>query len=326
MQREDDLKRPVGEFLQPVETTLRADVTIQQAIDTLRQRQIDQKVIYFYVVDEERRLLGVASAQRLVLADPSHLVGEVMERRATSVPVTATLEEAMEVFALSRLLAVPVVDERNRLLGQIDVTLYAEEAMDLGEAHRLADLFQIIGLSVQHFKQRRPLWAYVIRMPWLMCNVIGGIVCAFIAFAFQRVLSEVLLLAMFIPLVLTLSEAISMQSMTLGLPFLRTTKPMWRRLWLRTLTEWQTALLLGGTSAIIAALVASFWGHGRAAAVIAVSIVASMLSAATLGNIIPMLLHAMKMDPRVAAGPVVLMIGDIVTTAVYLGLAAWWLL
>ena len=320
-----DLSRPVGQFLQPAETTLRADTTIGAALAALQGKRIEQKAIYFYAVDEQRRLLGVVSARKLLLSDPGERVQEIMDRPAVSIRATATLEEAMELFALYRLLALPVVDDEERLIGQIDVSLYAEEAMDLGEAHRVADLFQLLGMSVQHVKQRRALWAYRLRMPWLLCNVAGGLACAVIAAAFARVLAEVVMLAMFLPLVLTLSEAIAMQSMALSLQFLHAGGPRWRRTRLRLAAEWRAALLIALTCAVLAALAAGFWANGRPVAVIAVSVAGAMICAASLGTLIPVLLHALRMDPKVAAGPVALMLSDMLTTALYLGLGTVWL-
>jgi magnesium transporter len=320
-----DLSRPVRDFALPVETTLLVGQTAQEAMASLRKRQIEHKIVYFYVIDDQQRLVGVVSARRLLLADPADSVTAIMDSPAISVAASMTLEEAMEMFAMHRLLAFPVVETDGRLIGHIDIDLYADEAVDVSESQRSAELFQLIGVSVAGMKLSSPMTGFYLRMPWLLCNIAGGLACAAIVGYFHAMLAEVILLAMFIPLVLTLSEAISMQSMTLSLQQLRSRRAAWSSLWKRMSLEWKTTCLVGLCAGAIVSIAAALWGQSRPAAVIGVCIAISMAAAATVGAVVPMLLHMMRMDPKVAAGPVVLMIGDVITTALYLTLAAWWL-
>ncbi|MFB3892608.1 MAG: magnesium transporter [Phycisphaerae bacterium] len=318
-----DLSRSVREFAQPVETALSDGQTIGEALASLHARQINHKVIYFYVVDRDGKLVGVIPTRKLLLSDPLSPVRSIMEHSPISIPDSMTLEEAMEMFAMHRLLAFPVVDARGMLVGHIDIDLYAEEAFDVSESQRSAELFQLIGLSVE--RPRRPsAWAaYMMRTPWLMCNVAGGIACAVIAAALNMVLAKAVIIAMFIPLVLTLSESISMQAMTLALQQLRMAKADLSELWKLSLAELKTAGMVALTCGAVVGLAASFWGHSVAAGAIAAGIVLSMVAAASLGATAPVLLHILRLDPKVAGGPVVLMIGDVVTMAIYLGIAAW---
>ena len=325
--KKHDLNRPVRDFALPVETVVRANQTIQQALDSLRSRKIEHKVIYFYVVDDQRRLVGVIPTRTLLLSDPSRNVRDVMETAVALASESTTLEEAMELFAIYRLLALPVVDGQGRLTGHIDIDLYTDEAVDVSESERAAELFQLMGLSLQEVRRPTAWSGYVMRMPWLLCNIVGGVACAAIASMYGRLLSNMLIVAMFIPLVLTLSESISMQSMTLSLHQLRLSTAAWRGLWRRSSAEWKTMLMIGASCGALAALAVSFLTPDfHAVGAIGVSIALSMATAATLGAGVPILLHILRLDPKVAAGPVVLMIGDIITTALYLALAAWWLL
>lgn len=322
-----DLSRPVRDFVLPVETALPADKTIHQAMEELRGRDIRQKVTYLYAVDAEGRLMGVLNTRKLLLADPGQLVRTVMDPYVISVPDTASLEEAMELFAIHRLLALPVVDRDGRLVGHVDIDLYADEAVDVSETERASELFQLIGLSLEQARRPTAWSGYLMRMPWLMCNVVGGIVCAIIAASFAHVLTRMVIVATFIPLVLTLSESISMQSMTITLQQLRVAQAAWRGLWRRSAGEWRTMMMIGASCGALTLLAASFWGQGmHTAGVIALSVLLSMIAAATLGAGLPIVLHILRLDPKVAAGPVVLMVADILTTSLYLGLAGWLLL
>lgn len=322
-----DFDRKVGEFVTPIETALRSDWTINQALDVLRQRQIQQQVVYFYVIDADENLQGVLSSRRLLLSSPDAKLADIMDKPVISIPASATLAEAMEEFAMRRLLALPVVDDNGKLLGIVDVQLYAEEAVDLAEATRVNDLFQLMGLSVQQLKKGGVWPSFNARAPWLMLNIGSGLVCAAVAAVFQEVLGKFLLLAMFIPLVLTLSESISMQSMTLTLQYLHGMRSPWQMLKRRFAQEYKTAVMLGAVCGLIVGLAATFWPDSMQPVwIIMLSIFFAMFASASFGTLLPIGLHARKLDPKVAAGPVVLMLVDMVTTTIYLGLGTLLLL
>ncbi len=322
-----DFTRPVKDFAFAVHTVLYADQTIGEAIASLRSRTIDEKVIYFYVVDRDERLVGVISTRALLLKDPSQRIGDIMAKSVICLKESQTLQDAMELLTHHHLLALPVVDENHRIKGAIDVQLYLEESIDIADARHSHDVFQILGLTLEEGK-KHTLWkSYKIRMPWIFCNMIGGIACAIISFFFKDVLGKVLLLAMFIPLILTLSESISMQSMTQSLHFVRHTRISWRKLLIRLLVESRMVLFLALTSGVLIGFISLFWGGGfMTSATIAVSLLVSISVSASIGGCIPLILFAKKLDPKVASGPVVLMLADVITTALYLSLATWWLL
>lgn len=322
-----DFTRPVKDFAYPVHTVLYANQTIGEALASLRTRTIDEKVIYFYVVDAEDRLEGVVPTRALLLKEPNMKIGEFMKRSVVCLREDQSLQEAMELLNQHQLLALPVIDGKRRIRGAIDVQMYLEESVDLADARHGHDVFQILGLTLEEGK-KHSLWkSYRIRMPWIFCNMIGGIACAIISFFFQNVLAKVLLLAMFIPLILTLSESISMQSMTQSIHFVRHGHISWRRLFHRVLLESRMVLFLALTSGVVIGLISLFWGGGMiTSATIAVSLIVSISVSASIGACIPLILFAKKLDPKVASGPVVLMLADVITTAIYLSLATWWLL
>lgn len=164
-------------------------------------------------------------------------------------------------------------------------------------------------------------------MPWLFGNLFAGIICALIASHFSLVLDEIVALAMFIPLVLTLSESIAMQSLTLNLVFLHHERIPWKLFISRLLREWKTTFFLGITScATVAAVYLFIRGGYMTMLSISISIFVSMFVSATIGIIFPLALHRLKLDPKVAAGPVVLMGADIFATGIYLGLATYLLM
>lgn len=321
---ETDLKRPVSQFTSPVDAAVQSGQTVAQALEFLRSRPLGQKIFYIYVVDEAGRLVGVMPTRSFLVAEPRQLVDNVMITSVISVTADTPLEEVMEVFAIYRLLALPVVDGENKLLGAVDVQLYAEEMVDLAQTHQAAEVFQLIGVSAEASKYRSPVRGFRLRMPWLVFNIVGGLACALISWFFGRALQEVLLISMFVPLVLALSESISMQSMTLVMQMLHGATVPWKQLYKRLVVEWKTAMLIGLASGLSVGAAAMLWRQGvMAPGVIAASILASMTIAASIGVLLPATLHALRLDPKLAAGPLVLMSGDICALTLYLGLATW---
>src|SRR5213593_2536868 len=125
-------------------STLRADFTIQGALEAIRQRGIGEKIVYFYVVDADDRLVGVLPTRRLLTAPPEQRLSEVMLGRVIAIPQTATVLEACELFVLHKFLAFPVVDEQRRIVGVVDVSLFADEVFDVAERERMDEVFEAI--------------------------------------------------------------------------------------------------------------------------------------------------------------------------------------
>lgn len=322
-----DLSHPVGQFVSAVHTTLHEDQTIDEALVSLRHRKIDEKIIYFYVVNKEGHLKGIVSTRQLLLSSRHQTIKEIMIHDVVSLKENQTLQEAMELLAKHRLLALPVVDDKKRLLGVIDVDIYLEESVDVANARHSSDVFQILGLTLEMGRQKSPWKNYKIRMPWILCNMAGGIACAAISFFFKAVLAKVILLAMFIPLILTLSESISMQSMTQSLHLVRQPNFSTRKIFRRILLEGKMVILLALTCGISVGLISLLWGGGIApSVVIASSLFIAISVSASAGASVPLILYARSLDPKVASGPVVLMFADVITTTIYLSLASWLLL
>jgi magnesium transporter len=196
--------------------------------------------------------------------------------------------------------------------------LFTHEVIDLAR-RTYDDIFQLIG--VHGTAQSSPWSAFRDRFPWLLCNIAGGMVAAVIASRYEFLLQEVVVLALFIPLVLALGESVSMQSLTLTLQGLADGPIVWRRLVASLWKELRTALLLGLACGGVVGGAAWIWrGQVAVAATILAAIALSMIVACLLGVVLPSILRALRADPRIAAGPVVLASTDVATLLFYFGL------
>ena len=324
---EDQLNEPVSAHARTDFTTLYPDWTVGEALDHMRKFPPPGRIIYFYVVDEQMRLAGVVPTRRLLLSPPETRVRDVMIAGVISIPADATVLEACEFFTLHRLLAFPVVDAARRLVGVIDVELYAEELADTADEGPTAatreDVFQLIGVRLTQSQQARPLRAFRGRFPWLLCNIAGGAIAAVLADVYHVELNwRHAVLAIFIPVVLALAESVAIQSVTLTLDGLRGGRPGWRDLFRRLRFEGATGLLLGVAAGLLVAAVAAVWqGVPLLFWILAGGIAVGVTGAAVAGLAVPYLLRLSHRDPQVAAGPIALAIADVLTLLAYFNLA-----
>ncbi len=318
------LTEPVLAHARKDHAVLEADMTVARALDAIRQRGIGEKIVYFYVVDGARRLVGVVPTRRLLTAREEQRLAEIMVARVVALPQSATLLDACELFVLHRFLAFPVVDEQRRVVGVVDMGLFAEEVFNFTERERMDEVFEAIGFHVSQVRDASPWRAFRFRFPWLLATLASGLICAFLAGAFELTLAKSLVLAFFLTLVLGLGESVSMQSMTVTVHALRFMRPTWTWYLRAFQREVGTALLLGVACGLAVTAIAWLWrGAVEPALVIGGSIALSLGAACLLGLSIPSILHALKLDPKIAAGPVTLALTDIFTVLFYFTLAAW---
>lgn len=322
----ETINAPIGAMATKDFSALNQDLTVTGALAQIREQGAAQQIIYFYVVDADHRLVGVLPTRRLLLAGPSAPLRDIMIDRVVTIPETATVLEACEMFLMHKFLAFPVVTAERRIVGVINVGMFSqftEEAMGLDERAHVEEVFERIGFHVAEVQSASPLKAFRLRMPWLTATLAGGIGCALLAGAFETTLSTRIILAFFLTLVLGLSESVSAQSVTVTVEALRGRTPS--RIWfLRAMRkEAMSAAMLGLTCGAIVGVTAWLWrGHAASALVIGGSISVAMVVACLIGVGVPAALHRFKLDPKIAAGPVSLALADLCTLLIYLNVAA----
>ncbi|MEX0939061.1 MAG: magnesium transporter [Pirellulales bacterium] len=322
----DHLNQSALEHIRTDFVRISAHQTIGEALAQVQREGKAQRIVYFYVVDDEDRLIGVVPTRRLLLNPPDTRIEDVMVHKVVALPESATVLEACEFFIMHRLLALPVVDSERRIIGVIDVELYASEISDVTRYEESEDVFQLIGVRLAQVQQAHLPTAFARRFPWLLCNIAGGLLCAFITSLFQDVLDKVLVLALFIPVVLALAESMSIQSLTLSLQMQHGTRVNFSSLFRSLVREVPIGALIGIASGCLVGGVALFWqGIPAVALSILLSMAFSIVTAAALGILIPGILGLLQRDPKVASGPVVLALADTATLCYYFGFATWWL-
>src|SRR5256884_2198109 len=319
-----DFNSPVGEHARKDFPILDADMTVAAALDRIRREGVGERVIYFFAVDSDKRLVGVLPTRRLLTASLETPLREIMVRRVIAIPATASVLDACEFFVLYKFFAFPVIDEQRRVVGVIDVSLFAEEM--LGERDEQPrpvtpvrdDVFEVLGFHLEQIRGASPWRVFRFRFPWLLVTVSAGTVCAVLAGAFEATLARSLVIAFFLTMVLGLNESVSAQSMSVTIQMLRSAPVTWS--WFATALrrEFVTAVLIGlGCGTIVAGIVL-VWRHDVLAAfAIGGSIALSLITACLFGLGVPSLFHRFKLDPKIAAGPLTLGIADIFALVLY---------
>jgi len=322
----DNLDDAILDHIQRDFITLSADQTVGESLSALRSKAIGEKIVYFYVNDGDGRLVGVVPTRRLLMSDPGARIETIMVGHVVALPASATVLAACELLARHRLLALPVVDADGKMLGVVNITMFTEELSDVAERHAAGDAFQLIGIKIQSARERSPWIGFRYRSPWLLCNVVGGILCAFLMGHYEAFLDSIIILALFIPVVLSLAESVSIQSTTITLQSLHHGRTSWALLVRALRREFFIAGLLGlGCGGLVALIAGSWKAEAKVALAIGASIALAMVTACLLGVVLPMGVRAMRGDPRIASGPMVLAAADIATLALYFSIAAWML-
>jgi magnesium transporter len=321
-----DFNAPALDYARKDFPLLEAEASVEKALGTIRREGIGERVIYFYAVDERERLVGVVPTRRLLTAVPGTLLRNIMVLRVIALPAEATVLEACEFFVLYKFLAFPIVDAERRVIGIVDTDVLMESVLESeegGHEETRSDFFEALGFHLAQVRGASPWRAFRYRFPWLLVTVTGGTICALLAGFFETTLAHSLVIAFFLIMVLGLNESVSAQSMSVTTQALRSARVTWR--WFKTAfgREIATALLLGlACGALAGAIVWSWRADLAGALVIGGSIALSLINSCLIGLSVPSLLHWFNLDPKIAAGPVVLALADILALVVYFT-SAW---
>ena len=303
----EHLNDPITRHMRTDFAAIRMEQTVGEALTEIRALPPEGRIIYFYVIDAENRLQGVVPTRRLLLSPLEEPLESIMIRHVIRLPSTATVLDACEVFMMQRLLALPIVDDEQRLIGVVDVDLYTEERSEIDRSERNDDLFQLIGVHLIDSRKGNAWLSFRDRFPWLLCNIGGGILAAFLSGIFEAELQQVVALALFIPVVLALAESVAIQSVSLCLQMLHGRQPTIAELLQKLRSELLVGIYLGIACALAVGTVAG--------------IVGGVTAAALIGVAMPNLLRLFQREPQVAAGPIALAMTDMITLLIYFGLA-----
>jgi magnesium transporter len=308
-----------GGIMVPDFIALKEDVTAREAIESLQKEYSDvEMAFYLYVVDEYGKLVGVSSLRQLVVVPPETPLKEFMSTDVFSVQTDMDQEEVARIVARYDILAVPVVDESNRLVGVVTV----DDVIDILRKEATEDILKMAGAGEEFVETKSILKSTRIRLPWLFASCIGGIVAFFIIGKFESSILKYAYLAAFIPVIMGMGGNIGTQSSTIVVRGLATGRLNVRDIWSVVFKELSIGVILGLVYGILLGSVAQLRYSMEALAVsVALAVVCSMSVAALVGSLVPMGFARINIDPAVATGPLVTTAIDIISVFFYFMIA-----
>ena len=307
-----------GGIMVPEFIALREDATAREAIQSLQTDHQDVEMpFYLYVVDEYGKLTGVCSLRQLVVVPPLTLLKDIMSTDVYSVTTDMDQEEVAKLVARYDILAVPVVDDNNILVGIVTV----DDVIDIFREEATEDILKMVGVGEEFVETQSILRSTRIRIPWLLASCVGGIVAFFVIGHFEHSLKQFAYLAAFIPVIMGMGGNIGTQSSTIVVRGLATGRLNVRD-WSVVTKELAIGLILGLVYGTFIALVAHFQYNMTSVAIsVGLSVICSMCIAALIGSLVPMIFARANIDPAVATGPFVTTSIDIVSVYFYFRIA-----
>lgn len=293
--------------------------TVKQAMHQLKEEAPDAETIYYlYILDEDKRLVGVLSLRDLIIADDDTHIEAVMSEKIVSVSVAKDQEDVAQMMRDYDFLAVPVVDFQNHLSGIITV----DDILDVMEEEASEDYSRLAAVADTDSRYDSAFISAKKRLPWLVILLFLGMFTASLIGQFEDALEQVAVLAVFIPLIAGMAGNTGTQALAVAVRGLSTGdygKQKKSKLFLR---EASTGLINGTVCGILITIVIYLWQDDIfLGLLVGISIMVTLIVATLAGSILPILMHRFKIDPAVASGPFITTINDIISILIYFGMA-----
>jgi magnesium transporter len=307
-----------GRIMNPNVFALPEELTVGEAVVELQQARDVEMVFYLYTVDERRHLVGVTSLRRLLLVAPETPLKRIAAGDVLSVRVDTDQEEVARQVASYNLLAIPVVDLENKLVGVITV----DDVIDVIKDEATEDIYRLAGISSDDSVFSPPLTSLRKRLPWLYVNLVTAFLAAAVVKVFEGTISQVTALAVFMPIVAGMGGNAATQTLTVivrGLALGELNLGNSRKaLFKEGLVGIGNGVGLGVVAATVAWLLQ---GDPWLGLILGLAMIINMFIAATAGTLVPLGLRALKVDPALASSVFITTLTDVFGFFAFLGLA-----
>ena len=315
------LAYPVDSCGRAMETdffTLPIDLTATEALDHIREHAGESQLFYLYCQTTGGKLIGVVSLKQLATAPKKTQLDELVNREVLYVHPEYDIGEAVKIVKRSDLVALPVVNERSRLLGIISV----DDLLDEIEEQATADIYKTAGLQEMDSVTMKAHLSYVSRAPWVVLNLFLAVLGSMVIALYEPTIAAMPILAALMPVAAGLGGNTAIQSLTIvtrGLAigdfdYITYTKA--------TLKEISVGVSLGVTAGLIALLIVYTWKEALfVGVVLGISIVINSFVAAFLGTLVPIIMKSLNKDPAVGSGVLVTTLSDLFCFFSFLSLA-----
>ncbi|MGH2571034.1 MAG: magnesium transporter [bacterium] len=311
-----------GGIMQLEIVSVREDRTVARAIEKIRlaSDQVGEDFSDVFVVSIDGKLVGRLPLPRIILADPSDTVRSIMDENTLPVQADLDQEAVAQLFKKYDLTSAPVVGRDGVLLGRITV----DDVVDVMHDEAAEDYSRLAGTMDEEFEEDSVLRKAMLRLPWLVVGLFGGVLSAFVFSRFEENLTAVIALAFFVPVITAMGGNVAIQSSAVMVRALATEQIRPRDAAARLAREVGVSIITGMACAgFIFATSVLWWGDPRLGAVVSLSMMAVILISTSVGAFVPLAMHRVRIDPALATGPFVTTSNDVLGIVIYLSLAGW---
>jgi len=303
--------------------SLREELTVKEAVSAIQEAGDVEMVFYLYVTDEHGHLVGVLSLRQLLTVPPSTRLRDIMIRDVISVRTDTDQEEVARVVEKYNILAVPVVNETNKLMGIITV----DDVIDVLRQEATEDFYKMAGASDEELLLGNEAFKIArLRLPWLITNLFGGVITGYLMWLFKVTIRDVIALISFIPVITGMGGNVGGQSATIVVRGFATGKIDMSTLRKVFFKEFRVGIIMGIVCGLTVGAVAFLW-HGNIylGMVVGLAMVFAMTVATTMGVLAPTFFKKVGVDPAIAATPFVQTANDITGILIYFATATLFL-
>ncbi|HOV68830.1 MAG TPA: magnesium transporter [Clostridia bacterium] len=299
---------------------VRQHYTVREAIDKLKEfAEIAESLNYLYVIDDERRIVGVVSYKDLILANLDDKIHDIMYTKVITVSALTDQEEAAKLIERYDFVSIPVVEDDNKLVGIITV----DDIIDVVIEEANEDIVKLAASGKDITFKTKPFIAAWRRLPWLVVLLFIGLISGSIITGFSDTLQQVIALAAFMPMIIGMTGNTGTQSLAIVVRGLVSEELDGDLLINLILRELRVGFIIGLVCGALVSIVGFVWqGNIMLGLVVGGSLLTTLTIGTLSGTIIPLILYKLKVDPAIASGPLITTINDILGLLIYFGIAS----
>lgn len=298
---------------------VRRNDTLKKAIQVVRKMAKEHKNIYtLYVVDDDGILVGSVALQDLLLHAPNKRVNKLMSTEVISATTDVDQEEVAQMFKKYDIVSLPVTDNVGKLLGRITI----DDIVDVMDEEHEEDVARLVGSDADEMERRSPAQIALLRLPWVMITMFIELGAGFVIHHFDRTLSQIILLASFMPIISAISGNTGLQSAAIVVRGLATGHIHLNQWWDPVTRQLQTTLIIGSACGVAIGIIGSIWHGGMLfGAVVGFSMFISVNISGFVGTVVPLVSKSFGYDPALTAGPFETAFQDVVGISIFLTMA-----
>lgn len=310
-----------GGLMQKEVITVHSHDTVKKAIQAVRRAAKEHGAEHLYnvfVLDDNSVVVGMIPVSTLILLSPNRKIYKVMDPDIVTVNSSVDQEDVARVFKKHDAVSLPVVDNGGRLLGRITV----DDVVDVLQEEHDEDVARMIGSDADELESRSPSQVALMRLPWVLITLFIELLAGVVIHQFDATLSQIILLASFMPVISAISGNTGLQSAAIIVRGLATGHVDLKNWGAPIRRQVQTSLIIGASCGIVIAFVSGIW-YGKAlfGAVVGTSMFISINISGLVGTTVPMISKSLGFDPAITAGPFETAFQDVVGITIFLGMA-----